>query len=81
MAFSDCILGCLLYILTFGLAFLETAANPYILSMGPAATATRQTESSPKHLILSAHSSAWLWRAKLYSGRGLQVGEFRKGEM
>lgn len=24
-----------LYILTFGLAFLETTANPYILSMGP----------------------------------------------
>lgn len=31
-----------LYILTFGLAFLETTANPYILSMGPEATATRR---------------------------------------
>lgn len=31
-----------LYILTFGLAFLETTANPYILSMGPAETATRR---------------------------------------
>lgn len=31
-----------LYILTFGLAFLETTANPYILSMGPAATATQR---------------------------------------
>jgi len=31
-----------LYILTFGLAFLETAANPYILSLGPAETATRR---------------------------------------
>ena len=30
------------YILTFGLAFLETSANPYILSMGPAETATRR---------------------------------------
>jgi FHS family L-fucose permease-like MFS transporter len=30
------------YILTFGLAFLETTANPYILSMGPEATATRR---------------------------------------
>ena len=30
------------YILTFGLAFLETSANPYILSMGPEATATRR---------------------------------------
>ncbi|HYW78987.1 MAG TPA: MFS transporter [Thermoguttaceae bacterium] len=31
-----------LYILTFGLAFLETTANPYVLAMGPAATATRR---------------------------------------
>jgi FHS family L-fucose permease-like MFS transporter len=28
--------------LTFGLAFLETTANPYILSMGPEATATQR---------------------------------------
>lgn len=31
-----------LYILTFGLAFLETTANPYILSMGDPETATRR---------------------------------------
>lgn len=31
-----------LYVLTFGLAFLETTANPFVLSMGPAATATRR---------------------------------------
>ncbi|OOH90869.1 L-fucose:H+ symporter permease [Pasteurellaceae bacterium 15-036681] len=31
-----------LYILTFGLAFLETTANPYILSMGDPRTATRR---------------------------------------
>lgn len=31
-----------LYILTFGLAFLETTANPYILSMGDPLTATRR---------------------------------------
>lgn len=31
-----------LYILTFGLAFLETTSNPYVLSMGSAATATRR---------------------------------------
>lgn len=29
-------------VITFGLSFLETAANPYILSMGPQATATRR---------------------------------------
>jgi len=31
-----------LYVLTFGLAFLETTANPYILSMGPESTATQR---------------------------------------
>lgn len=31
-----------LYVLTFGLAFLETTANPYILSMGDEKTATRR---------------------------------------
>ena len=31
-----------LYILTFGLAFLETTANPFIISMGEAGTATQR---------------------------------------
>ncbi len=31
-----------LYVLTFGLAFLETTANPYILSLGDKRTATRR---------------------------------------
>lgn len=31
-----------LYILTFGLAFLETTANPFILSLGPDETATQR---------------------------------------
>lgn len=31
-----------LYILTFGLAFLETTANPYVMAMGDEATATRR---------------------------------------
>ncbi len=31
-----------LYILTFGLAFLETTSNPYILSMGSVETSTRR---------------------------------------
>jgi FHS family L-fucose permease-like MFS transporter len=35
-----------LYVLTFGLAFLETAANPYIMSMGPDQTATRRLNLS-----------------------------------
>ena len=35
-----------LYILTFGLAFLETTANPYILAMGDPQTATRRLKFS-----------------------------------
>ena len=31
-----------LYVLTFGLAFLETAANPYVLAMGDKQTATQR---------------------------------------
>lgn len=31
-----------LYVLTFGLAFLETAANPYVLALGPKETATQR---------------------------------------
>ena len=31
-----------LYVLTFGLAFLETTANPYVLAMGDKSTATRR---------------------------------------
>ncbi len=35
-----------LYVLTFGLAFLETTANPYILSLGSPETATRRLNLS-----------------------------------
>lgn len=35
-----------LYVLTFGLAFLETTANPYILSLGSKATSTRRLNLS-----------------------------------
>lgn len=35
-----------LYILTFGLAFLETTANPFILSLGDKSTATRRLNLS-----------------------------------
>lgn len=30
------------YVITYGLAFLETSCNPYILAMGPSETATRR---------------------------------------
>ena len=42
-AMQNFIFFCLsLYILTFGLAFLETTANPFILSLGDKATSTRR---------------------------------------
>ena len=44
-----------LYILTFGLAFLETTANPYILAMGDKSTATQRlnlVRFNPLGLIL-----------------------------
>lgn len=42
-AFEEFFYFCLsLYILTFGLAFLETTANPFILSLGSKETATRR---------------------------------------
>ena len=39
-----------LYILTFGLAFLETTANPFILSMGDKETATQRLNLSLIHI-------------------------------
>ena len=42
-AFQEFTFFCLsLYVLTFGLAFLETTANPFILSLGPRQTSTRR---------------------------------------
>ena len=44
---QNCLFFCLsLYILTFGLAFLETTANPFILSLGSKESATRRLNLS-----------------------------------
>ena len=46
-AYQEFTFFCLsLYILTFGLAFLETTANPFILSLGDKETATRRLNMS-----------------------------------
>ncbi|MCA9241232.1 MAG: L-fucose:H+ symporter permease, partial [Planctomycetales bacterium] len=64
-----------LYILTFGLAFLETAANPYILSMGAPETATRRLNLAqafnPVGSILGATVAAQLVMPMLW------VSDFR----
>lgn len=42
-AYENFVFFCVsLYVLTFGLAFLETTANPFIMSLGSKATATRR---------------------------------------
>ncbi|MEO0530323.1 MAG: L-fucose:H+ symporter permease, partial [Planctomycetota bacterium] len=68
-----------LCVLTCGLAFLETAANPYILSMGPAETATRRLNLAqafnPVGSLIGMVVASNLVLA------GLQVGEFRQQEM
>lgn len=67
------------YILTFGLAFLETAANPYILSMGPEETATRRLN------LAQAFNPVGTLAGGIVAGQlilpALQVAEFRDAEM
>lgn len=53
-----------LYILTFGLAFLETTANPFILSLGDKATST-QHSTSHRRLTPWDLCAAWRWLRSL----------------
>jgi FHS family L-fucose permease-like MFS transporter len=62
-----------LYILTFGLAFLETTANPYILSMGPEKTATQRLNLAQAFNPMGA--LAGLFVAKQFILNSLQSNE------
>ncbi|MFC3880782.1 L-fucose:H+ symporter permease [Algoriphagus namhaensis] len=62
-----------LYILTFGLAFLETTANPYILSMGPAERATQRLNLAQAFNPMGA--LAGLFVAKQFILNSLQSNE------
>jgi FHS family L-fucose permease-like MFS transporter len=68
-----------LYILTFGLAFLETIANPYILSMGEESTATRRLNLAqsfnPMGSILGMFVASNVILAALESDRRNEAGE------
>lgn len=68
-----------LYILTFGLAFLETIANPYILSMGDESTATRRLNLAqsfnPMGSILGMFVASNLILASLDSDKRDAAGE------
>lgn len=67
-----------LYILTFGLAFLETSANPYILAMGPKETATRRLNLS--QAFNPAGSLIGMIVSSLFVLPALDVSKFRDAE-
>jgi len=68
-----------LYVLTFGLAFLETIANPYILSMGDESTATRRLNLAqsfnPMGSILGMFVASNVILAVLESDKRDEAGE------
>lgn len=64
-----------LYILTFGLAFLETTANPYILSMGPAKTATFRLNLAQAFNPIGSLTGMTI--ASLFILSSLEVEDFR----
>ncbi|MAW39503.1 MAG: L-fucose:H+ symporter permease [Kiritimatiellaceae bacterium] len=68
-----------LYVLTFGLAFLETTANPYILSMGDEETATQRLNLAqafnPIGSLLGMYTASKLILAKL------STSQFRTDQM
>mgnify|MGYP000654588681 FL=1 len=68
-----------LYILTFGLAFLETTANPFILSLGAEETATRRLNLSqafnPMGSLLGMFVASRIVLAALESDKRNAVGE------
>lgn len=63
-----------LYILTFGLAFLETTANPYILSMGPEETATQRLNLAQAFNPIGA-------LAGLYAAQTLILGSLQSDDL
>jgi len=68
-----------LYILTFGLAFLETSANPYILSMGSPQTATRRLNFAQAFNPIG--SLIGMVVASNFILTNLEVASFRTNEM
>lgn len=67
------------YVLTFGLAFLETSANPYILSMGPRETATRRLNLAQAFNPIGSLTGMVV--ASMFVLSSLDVAEFRQNEI
>jgi len=64
-----------IYILTFGLAFLETTANPYILSMGDESTATQRLNLAQAFNPIGSLSGAFIAATVVLSN--IQVADFK----
>lgn len=67
------------YVLTFGLAFLETSANPYVLSLGSKETATRRLNLA--QAFNPVGSLTGMVVASIFILPNLQVSEFREAEL
>ncbi|MEM6688604.1 MAG: MFS transporter [Planctomycetota bacterium] len=63
------------YVLTFGLAFLETSCNPYILAMGPAKTATQRLNLAQAFNPIGSLTGMFV--ASFFIAPNLDVSEFR----
>ncbi len=76
MEFNIFLIG--FYILTFGLAFLETTANPYILSMGSPETATQRLNLAQAFNPIGSLTGMVV--ASMFILPSLNVAEFRENE-
>jgi MFS transporter, FHS family, L-fucose permease len=65
-----------IYILTFGLAFLETTANPYILSMGAEKTATQRLNLAQAFNPIGSLTGAFVAASFVLSN--IQVADFKQ---
>ncbi|MDQ8181165.1 sugar MFS transporter [Pelagicoccus sp. SDUM812005] len=63
------------YVITYGLAFLETSCNPYILAMGPPETATQRLNLAQAFNPIGSLTGMAV--ATFLLAPALQVGEFR----
>ncbi|MBC2605457.1 MFS transporter [Pelagicoccus albus] len=63
------------YVITYGLAFLETSCNPYILAMGPPETATQRLNLAQAFNPIGSLTGMAV--ATFILAPSLQVGEFR----
>lgn len=77
LSFNTFLVG--FYVLTFGLAFLETAANPYILSLGSAATATRRLNLAQAFNPMGSLTGMIV--ASLFVLPSLDISNFRSEQM